>query len=167
MSYFIGIVIIIISYILEITLLQSIALAGVIPNLLLIVVISFAYLRGRRHGMIFGMAAGLLFDLANGSLLGINAFAFMLLGYLAGYFHRIYTKEDYTLIYCMIAAADFLYSLYYYAIEFMLRYRLALREYMRLVCLPELVYTVLTAIPVYLLLSHVNDGIVRMEYKEE
>ena len=57
---------------------------GYVPDLLLILVVSMAFMRGRRSGMLFGMICGILADLCYMPFLGFSALLFTLTGYLAG-----------------------------------------------------------------------------------
>jgi rod shape-determining protein MreD len=70
--------------------LPSIAIADVVPNLVLVVVIGFALARGPEYGALLGFAAGLALDLAPPAdhTAGRWALAFVVVGYLAGLARR-------------------------------------------------------------------------------
>ena len=55
--------IIAVCFILQCTVFQSLALANIAPNLLIIVVSSFGFMRGRTEGMWIGFFCGLLVDI--------------------------------------------------------------------------------------------------------
>ena len=74
--------IIIICFILQSTLFHYLALAGVVPNLLLIVTMSFGLMRGRKEGMLVGFFSGLLIDIFFGTVLGPYALIYMTMGYI-------------------------------------------------------------------------------------
>ena len=76
---------IIIGYLLQTTLFKAISLAGIVPNILLIITSSFGFMRGRNEGMIIGFTAGLLIDIFFGSILGFYAFVYMFIGFLNGF----------------------------------------------------------------------------------
>ena len=57
-------------FLLQSTVMPAISLAGVVPDLLLILVITVAYTRGRIPGMLTGLAAGLLMDFCFSSIVG-------------------------------------------------------------------------------------------------
>jgi rod shape-determining protein MreD len=60
---------------------------GVVPQALLVLVISFAYLEGEVAGPIVGFTSGLLLDLLlPGSVLGLSALLYTLVGYGAARF---------------------------------------------------------------------------------
>lgn len=148
--------IIIICFILQSTLFHYLALAGVVPNLLLIVTMSFGLMRGRREGMLVGFFSGLLIDIFFGSVLGPYAFIYMTMGYINGFFHRIYYMEDVLLPMIMITLNDFIYNVVIYLIYFLLRNRLDFGEYLLTVIFPEMLYTILITLFFYKLLVRIN-----------
>lgn len=77
------------------TVLASATLLRVIPQLVLVVIVSFAYLEGERVGMVTGFTAGLLQDLLlpPPSLVGLTALVYTLIGYGVGAL-REYTASE-------------------------------------------------------------------------
>lgn len=64
------------------TLLPLATLLGVIPQLVFVVVVCFAYLNGERVGIVVGFVGGLLLDLLiPGAPVGVNALLFVLIAY--------------------------------------------------------------------------------------
>jgi rod shape-determining protein MreD len=84
-----------IALVLQSTVLAQATLLGVIPQLVLIVVVSFAYLDGERVGVVTGFAGGLLQDLLlpEGSIAGLTALVYVLIGYGVGLV-RQYSLSD-------------------------------------------------------------------------
>jgi rod shape-determining protein MreD len=142
-------------------------LAGIMPNLLLILVAATAYMRGRMAGLGVGFFSGLLVDFMFGSyILGLYALLYMLIGYLAGYSNRVYSEDDYTLPIIIIAISDFIYGFFYYVFEFLLRGRLNFPYYLRRLILPEIIYTVAVSIFLYKLLHMINYRLQRKSDEE-
>lgn len=137
------------------------------PNLLLILIVSTAYMRGRTTGMVLGFFCGLLLDIEYGSLIGLYALLMMIIGYVAGFANRIYSRDDYTLPLLFIAAADFAYQFLYYILEFLIRGRLDFPYYLREIILPEVIYTVAAAVILYKLFNVINHSLDRNENEEE
>ena len=90
---------------------QFIEIASIKPNLLLIVTVSFGLMRGRKSGLITGFFCGLCCDLFFESILGFYALVYMWIGYLAGYFYRIFYDDDIKTPLLLVSAADLLYTL--------------------------------------------------------
>lgn len=163
---------IIFCFVIQSSMFRYLALANVMPNLLLIFIVSTAYMRGRMDGLLTGFFSGILVDLVYGSYIignyslsgeyvsysitGIHALLYMLIGYFIGYAHRYYSYDDYTLPLIIIAVSDFIYKFVYYIIEFLLRGRLNFIYYLRRFIIPEVIYTVAASILVYKLLHMIN-----------
>ena len=71
-------------YILQSSLLPFISYRGVSANLLLLLVVSFSYLKGLRLGVFMGFCAGLLQALATGTFFGIDIVSFMIIAMICG-----------------------------------------------------------------------------------
>lgn len=70
--------------IVQVGLVPYIALAGVMPNALLLAAVTVALVKGPRAGMVSGFAAGLLFDLLGTAPIGPGALVFCVVGFAAG-----------------------------------------------------------------------------------
>lgn len=159
-------IIILACFLLQSTLFHYFELAGVVPNLLLIVTMSFGLMRGRREGLLVGFFSGLLIDIFFGQYLGPYAFIYMTLGYGNGFFHRIYYVEDVLLPMLMISINDFLYNFIIYVIFFMLKNKLDFSIYMTKIILPEMIYTILITLFLYKILVRINLRLKRVKEAE-
>jgi rod shape-determining protein MreD len=155
--------IIAICFLLQSTLFQSLAFAGVSPNLLVIVVSSFGFMRGRREGMYVGFFCGLLVDIFFGYYLGIYALIYMYIGYLNGIFQKRFYPDDIKLPMALIGASDLSFNLSVYVFLFLLRGRLEFLYYARTIILPEFIYTMVITIFLYLVLLKINQGLEAVE----
>lgn len=158
---------IIILFVLQTSTFHYFGLADIMPNLLLILVVSSAYMRGRMTGLAIGFFSGLLIDLVYGDIIGIYAFIYMIIGYLMGYTNKIYSNDDYTFPIIFVAVSDFVYGFFYYIFEFLLRGRLNLLFYMRKIILPEIIYTVAVSVFLYKLLHMINNRLNRRINEED
>ncbi|MGL4388477.1 MAG: rod shape-determining protein MreD [Brevinema sp.] len=75
-------------FLLSVQSIQSFSIAGVYPDFMLIMTIIFALSRGSFFGEIFGFFVGFALDLMSGTLFGLNAFVFTLIGALATPFQK-------------------------------------------------------------------------------
>ncbi len=158
---------IIICFLFQSTMYDFISLAEIMPNVLLILVVSSAYMRGRMTGLFLGLFCGLLLDLSSGAyVVGLYALMYMLIGYFIGYTHKVYSNEDYTLPIIIIAVSDLIYGFFFYVFEFLLRGRLNVFYYFRRIILPEIIYTVAVSIILYKLLHMINNHLDRRQDKE-
>lgn len=165
--FFITVAIVFVCFLLQTTLFQHIALAGEVPNLILITVVAISYMRGRLEGMYIGFASGLLIDLLYGDLIGMNALLFVVTGYLVGICNEIYYRDELSVPIIIIAISDFGYNFVFYVFNFLLRGRFDVFYYIWKIILPEMVYTVLVACILYKLLHSLNYWLEQDEYEEE
>jgi rod shape-determining protein MreD len=140
---------------------RYIGLAGIVPNLILILVVSTAFMRGRMSGMLVGFFGGLLVDLMSGMLVGLCTLFYLLIGYFAGFSHRYYDRDDYTIPVILVAISDLVYGFLYYVFNFLLRGRLNFLYYFRRIILPEMIYTIAVSILLYKLLHMINNHLDR------
>ena len=136
-------------FLLQATLLQNIRVAGVIPNIMLLVVVFVAFLNGLYFGISTGMAVGLLLDFMYGSLIGINMLAFLLIGYLTGLNSRLYRRGNYIIPIILIIISEGIYGGVTYVTDYLLRGKLNIGYYIGKVMLPECVYTIVIGILIY------------------
>jgi len=78
--------IIVVALLIQLTLINSITILGLKPDLIMIVVVVFSLLKGGKEGTISGFASGLLQDIFSTGLLGINALAKTVIGFTCGIF---------------------------------------------------------------------------------
>ena len=86
-------IIIAICFLLQTTLFQALSFASISPNLLIIVVSSFGFMRGKKEGMYIGFACGLLLDIFGSGILGFYALLYMYIGYINGCFINVYPED--------------------------------------------------------------------------
>ncbi|MEA2447351.1 MAG: hypothetical protein QOK47_988 [Actinomycetota bacterium] len=80
---------------LQSTVLAHLTLLGVRPQLVLVVVVSLAYLDGERVGLVAGFAGGLLQDLLLPlSIVGLTALVYTLIAYGVGFLRQYATAES-------------------------------------------------------------------------
>ena len=157
-------VIILICFLLETTIFQYLALASVIPNLLIVVTSSFGFMRGRKEGLFIGFFCGLLKDILGGDLIGFYALVYMVIGYCNGFFSRVVYDEDIKLPLALISASELVYSLIVYIFLFMLKSDFNFWYYFNHIIMPELVYTILITLGLYQVILHTNR---RLEEEEK
>lgn len=85
---------VLLNVILEATLFQFLRIADVKPDFIIILVIAYAILEGGVYSTVIGLASGLLIDIMFGRILGVNAFSYMITGYLLGQAHDNVFKDS-------------------------------------------------------------------------
>ncbi|HJC42574.1 MAG TPA: rod shape-determining protein MreD [Candidatus Mediterraneibacter gallistercoris] len=149
-------VIMLAAYLLQCTVFPSLEIAGIKPNLMLIVTASFGFMRGPREGMFVGFASGLLIDIQYGDMIGFYALIYLAAGFVNGLFEQIYFDEDIKLPLFLIAGSDFVYGLVVYFLTFLLRSDFDFLYYLNRIIVPETIYTIAVTLVVYPLLLLIN-----------
>lgn len=147
---------IIILFLLQTTVFQWHFLAGVSPNLLLILTVSTGFMRGRKEGLLVGFFSGLLIDCLYGNIIGVSALIYLLIGYVNGYANKIFVKEDFTIPLFLVGLSELFYFFLYYVLTFLLQGKLKMGHYFFYIGLPRIIYTVVISIFLYRLLNAVN-----------
>ena len=155
--------IIFVCFLLQTTLFQVLSFASISPNLLIIIVSAFGFMRGRKEGMYIGFFTGLLFDVFYGTVLGFYALVFMYVGYINGMFRRFFFPDDIKLPMVLIATSDVVYNFAVYFLKFVFRNQFHIGYYFMNIIVPELVYTLLVMILLYPILLVVNQKLEAIE----
>ena len=93
------------AFLLQTTVFQYFQIASVTPNLLLILTSAFGLMRGKKEGLMVGFFSGLMIDLFYGSLFGFYALLYMYIGYLNGFFCKVFYDDDIK-VHIVLVAAD-------------------------------------------------------------
>ena len=156
--------IIFINFILQTTLFPLFAVQGIFPNTALIIVTSYALLRGSKEGAIAGVFTGLLMDIFFSTMIGFYSLLYPAIGYLFGRSQRNFYRENYLLpvIFCTVSTVIFQAVLY--VTGFLFRGEGNILYFLFSVLLPEIVYTAVITVPLYRILFAINEW---MELKEK
>ncbi|HIT72030.1 MAG TPA: rod shape-determining protein MreD [Candidatus Fimicola cottocaccae] len=155
--------ILILNIILQSTLFQAIRIVNIMPNTSIIIIVSYALLRGRTEGAAVGCFSGVLTDIFFGTSFGFYAFLGMMTGYICGRsFHNLY-RENYILPIMISSAAVFIYENIIYFTGFLFKGNTEYFYFLIHLIIPEMVYTGVFSIIIYRLLFAVNDWLEQRE----
>ncbi len=142
------------------------SLISTVPNIMLIVVFSFGFLRGSSHGMLLGFACGLLSDVFFGSTLGVSALLYTIMGFLIGLLGRLYFTEfsDMPLLLCLVS--DTLYHIGVFIVVFAMGGQYHFFSYVWDILIPELCYTGAAALVLYPLLRKADAAVSKWEARK-
>lgn len=152
-------------FLLQTTLFRSLAFAGIVPNLLIVLTSSFGFMRGEKEGLLIGFFAGLLCDIFFADILGFHALVYMYIGFLNGKFCKIFYPEDIKLPLALIIVSDLSYGIICYILTFMLRGRFEFAYYFLHIILPEALYTIVVTLFLYPAVLKVNEKLENHERK--
>ena len=157
---------IIVCFLLQCTVFKALAIASISPNLLIVVVASFGFMRGKKEGLFVGFFSGLLLDVMFGSVIGFYALIYMYVGFFSGYTFRIYYDDDIKVPIVLTVIMDTFYNLAVYGLQFLLRGRLGLGTYFTRIIVPEVFYTVFLTVIVYRIFHYINYHFMSATRKE-
>ena len=107
-------VLILLAFVLQGTVFQTLSIASIVPNLLLILTVSFGFMRGKKEGMFVGFFCGLLIDIFYGSMIGFYALIYMYIGFCNGFLYKIFFDEDVKVPMVLVAGSDIAYGVLVY-----------------------------------------------------
>ena len=143
-------------YVLQSSFLPLIFFHGIGPDLLLLLTISYAFLKGNKLGSFMGFLLGLFEDLATGSFLGVNIFINMLVGFGCGTFSNRVLRDSFILP----IAASCLGTMASYCIHelviVLLGYGFYPLAHIQMKLLPMLCYNVIFVWPVHVMVHRMD-----------
>lgn len=145
------------AFLLQTAVFPYLPLGGACPNLLLILVVSFALIRGSRTGIWMGFFSGMLMDLFFGPYLGLYALLYIYIGAVCGVFQKRFYPDDIKFPLFLTGISDLLFNLIYYIFLFYIRGKSNFGFYLKTAILPECVFTMIITILVYVLILRVNN----------
>lgn len=147
---------------LESTLLHSVEIYGIIPNLSLCVVVSCSLLFGSAFGRRLGLVVGLIQDVLFLDVLGFFSLLYFLLGQTAGLFKNGFDQDSLLLSLGITALFDFCFSLICYLFFHFFQGRIDAGYYLLHIILPEICYTLIASIPIYYLVRKLGAWLDRL-----
>jgi rod shape-determining protein MreD len=146
--------------------LSSVEMLGAAPDLLLVVVVAIALLRGSIAGAAAGFLGGLLIDLVTMSTLGVSSLLLTAAGYWAGRYGETTGRDRAQAPLVAVMAITLLVGIGGYGLHFMLGDSVS--AHLSLVpLLPALLWNALLAYPVHRLLRNVVGTDERVERARE
>lgn len=149
-------ILIIVCFLLQCTVLKQIPFTRVVPNLLIIVTSSFGFMRGKTEGLLVGFVSGMLIDLFYCDIYGFYTLLYMYIGYTNGFFKNMFYDEDIKLPMILITGSDLAYGCIIYVFSFLLRGRFDSFYYFKNVIFPEAIYTVVVTLIFYRMIRKIN-----------
>ena len=98
-------------YLLQVNFFSWFNLAGVKPNLFVILVLTIGLFSGRSIGTTFGILFGLALDFFIGKSIGISALMLGLVGFVGGYLDKSFSKDSRVTMITMVVIATIIYEL--------------------------------------------------------
>lgn len=153
MPIFWGIILIIVTYVLQTSVVSYFRIFQVQPDLMLILVLSYAFFKGPRSGATTGFFGGLIEDLVSLRGFGINALSRTIVGYLSGLLEKTVFVGNIYLFILVVVAMTLVNQLVYMGLIFIVGYTVPFTLVLWRFALPSALYTGLVASFLYLILE--------------
>ncbi len=163
MRKFIMCILVLVTFLLQTAVCPSIALASVMPNLPVVLLVSFGFMRGKKEGLLTGFSLGLLFDIFYGGFLGYYALIYMSIGYISGMFHHLFFDFEIKLPLLITLLCDFIYGIFTCFVSFALYGKFHFFFYVGRLIIPEMFYTLAFILLFYRFFHWINS---RLEARE-
>jgi len=134
---------------LQVALAPYIALGGVVPNFLLLVVVTLALATGPEEGSTVGFIAGLAFDLVGAGPVGPMALVLAIAGFVAGLLHEAMFAEGWLLPLTVLAVTALVSEVAYTSLLVLLGVEIPFWRAVFTKVLPAAVYNTALALLVY------------------
>lgn len=157
-------ILLVIIHVLETTIFQNIRIGGIAPNFMIMIIVSFALLRGCKEGVLIGVLAGFLHDVSFSSTMGLTIITYALIGYGCGKFNKDFYRENFIIpFFCTLGSS--LFSSAITMLSFVLHGKVNILFFLKSIIIPELIYTVTLSLVVYQLMYLINEKIEEHEKK--
>lgn len=141
--------IIIINFIFQSTILPRLSLFGVVPNTGLIIVVLISLLKGKGIGSIVGLLIGLLQDIIFSTVIGVNGIIYFFIAYIIGVNEGKLTKDNMLIPIFITFLSTLSYHLLYYVFMFFLGHSINFSIFFKKVVLLETLYNSILSILFY------------------
>lgn len=152
-------------YILQANFFSWFTIAGIQPNIFIIFIVFLGLFGGRHMGVISGVIFGLLLDLFIGKNVGVSAIMLGIIGILAGFLDKNFSKDSKLTIILMIMATTVIYEIGMYVINTIIfSYEVVVWNFIKILLI-EVFYNAILTIIIYPLLQRLGFALEEI-YKE-
>ena len=109
----------IIIYLLQSIFFSEFTIAGIMPNLFIILMLYIGLYMGRTEGIIYGIIFGIFLDLWIGKTLGLTSIALALIGVISGILDKTFSKDSRLIVLLMGALCTIIYEVALYIMQYM------------------------------------------------
>ena len=144
-------------YALQTSLFTFISFDGFSANLMLLMTVSIAFLRGNKYGVFFGFMAGILQDSTSGSYFGLATFSYMTIGLIFGKFSvNLFRDQSLLPVISSIPALAIHFAITI-GFLFLLNYQIDLARFLREDFWSMAIMQIILAYPVHKVIVELNE----------
>ena len=144
----------IIIYLLQSTFFTNFTIAGVMPNIFVILVLYIGLYAGVSKGIIFGIIFGIFIDIWIGKNIGITSICLAIIGILGGMFDKNFSKDSRITILLMVVSCTIIYEIAISILQYIvLNTNIEILEFIKILLI-EVIYNILITIILYPLIKN-------------
>lgn len=153
MIYILLFIAFLIIYLIQAMFFTNFRIAGVMPNLFVILMLYIGLYMGKSKGVIYGIIFGIFIDIWIGKKLGITSIALAIIGFIGGIFDKNFSKDSRITVMFMGVICTILYEIVFYLIQYLIvKVNLEIIEFIK-IALIETVYNLLLIVILYPLMK--------------
>lgn len=154
-------------YFLQVNFFNWFNIAGIKPNLFIILVLVVGLFAGKKVGAITGLLLGIYLDILNGKSIGFSGIALMGIGIAGGYLDKTFSKDSKITIILIVIGSTIAYELITYiynVLKFAMLFELA--QFLKILII-EIVFNILITIIIYPLIQKLGYKLEKIFKKEK
>ena len=142
-------------YLLESIFFSHFTIAGIMPNVFVILMLFIGLYMGRTMGCIYGIVFGIFIDIWIGKSIGITSVALALIGVISGVLEKTLSKDSRITVLLMGVFTTMIYEVFIYVLQYIIfGTNLEILNFIKILLI-EVVYNMLLIIILYPLISNV------------
>ena len=139
----------IIIYLLQVNFFSWFNLAGIKPNLFVILVLTIGLFSGKSLGATFGILFGISLDFFVGKSIGISAIMLGIIGFLGGYLDKSFSKDSRITMITMIVISTTIYEIGSYVLNYFINaVQIDIFSYIKIILI-EIIFNAIITIIIY------------------
>jgi len=152
------ILIAVINFIIQTTILQNFRLFGVLPNTALLMIIIVTIIVGRWEGIKISFYLGILQDIFVSQALGLNLIIYLFTALIIGSIDEKIFKDNFISPMIMIVSMTIFYNVFYMIMMYFVEASFTIEYVLRAILIPEIFYNVLVGMYFYSLVFRKING---------
>lgn len=143
-------------YLLESIFFSHFTIAGIMPNVFVILMLFIGLYMGRTMGCIYGIVFGIFIDIWIGKSIGITSVALALIGVISGVLEKTLSKDSRITVLLMGVFTTMIYEVFIYVLQYIIfGTNVEILNFIKILLI-EVVYNMLLIIILYPLISNVG-----------
>lgn len=158
MRYALTIVFVFFLTVIQTTLIRSVEIFNVIPNLLLVAVICYSLCKGDLKALVFGVVCGLVLDFTGGRVVGVNTLLCTYAAFLCYLLHGGLFNNNVFVAAVFVLIISFVYEFLFYMMQFFIWGETDIAFALLHKILPGALYNAVAAVPVYPIMRRLSES---------